>query len=728
VALLGLPGCAWLESIGDFITHNPLLQPPPTLDEQIAKEAPKALRKQPIAGLTNPRFRTDEAMIAASELLLSADPFWARFEELGWLDEGFDYRDRLIETGPAYSRYNVENLVLFAGMGVSLEESPHFDPAFDRRLLERAGIDDVPIPSTQPLYLEYASGDPHYVQYPDFGDPDRGTPPNAATLRWNPSWFDRTIEPATYGSALRAQVLWAKRLLWELPPMPMPELAEVAATTDDEDRLDDPTSEFEVADSEAIEADEADGETGEAEAEAAEAGEAAESDEPEEDLGEEAGSDETETDERQETEEPEKFDDPFGDLFETEPIEEDITGEDRYHGLKLLEMAANKIIAIHTELAWSVDEERLGGLPSPYRPGGDAQEPLVYFPHKIIEREHFEPKDPDNFDPLTIPPGRFVLIDERSYLYDQAILLEAMLEFVEIADPKRFPSSIALFPNGVTTVERPIFADTVPAMARQIAEAIVRNIVEMHWDRHSKSLVSYATATRRGRNIRPVDAGLALIALERYRSEPWANPALVEAADAIISAQGAFLVKYQYKDGAFADNISAATGDSKKPSGFHLTSQMYAIRALLASYSVTGDFRMRQAAWRTYQMVEKVLWSPAYDLYRVEDVVARGRKYNVVTPLVLGSTVGALRELALATRDFDVVERMVRFLRGIERSGLLLSETWKTGENPSDDWDSDDDRILKPRFAGGTYGLAPVYASEILVYIPSTGEIIPPRN
>ncbi len=676
ILLVG-PGCSGLY-------HSIFGEDEPTVDELVLAEREKELRKEPIAGVTNPRFRTDETMIAAAELLLAADPFFARFEELGWLDEGFDSRERLTRLGPAVSRYNMDHLVLYSGMGAPLTQSPHFNAGLNRRLLDRVGLDDYPVPNTRPLYLEYVSGDPHFVQYPEYGDPDIGLPPDAGTLRWNSAWFDRDLEPGTLGAALLAQTLWAKRLLWAAP----------------EDGSDSP---------------DADG------------------DPP---LGSDSDSGGFGTGEEDGSEEPDPIDDPFGELFE--PIDDartEVDDADRYYALQLLEIAANKIIALATEMAWDPWENRLGGMPETYRPDPDDRNSYVYFPHRIIEKEHYEPENARDLEPdeladhlADLPPGRFVMLDPKSHLFDQVMLLQALLEFVELADSSRFNASIPLFPNrGSRLGEPPVFTDTVPAMARRLSESLVRNIVGMHWDKKNQSLVSYAQIGELGRRLRTVDAGLASIALRRFADEPWASETLRDAARHIVGAQGEFLVRFQYRDGAFADTIAVEDGDAAKPRGFQLTSQMYAIRSLLEGYKFTGDFRMRQAAWRTWLFVEETLWAPAHDLYRVEDVVAQGQKHNSLTPLVVGATIGGLRELALASREFDVVERLVDFLRGVERSGLLMAELWPTGEEPGTDWDSDDDSILKPRFAGGDFGTAPVYASEVLVYIPSTGEIIPAK-
>jgi len=641
-----------------------------SIDDEVRASLPEPLDKEPIAGLTNPRFNAEEAMIASAELMRSADAFYERFQDMGWLDDARQvHYDTLLEVGPAYSRYNVDHFLLFSGSGVPLVESPHFNATINQRLLLRAGLEEYPIPDLRPLFLEYASADPHFVTVPDFGTGE-GDPPEASTLRWNEAWFERDLVPATLGAALSVQVLWARRFLWQRPGGDETEPPSSDAASPGDPESEDPAPEDPF-------------------------------------LLEE---------------------DPF-----TAPDRTEVSPEDRFFGLLLADMAANKIIALATELALDEEDDSLGSLPPGYGPGAWEDEPLRYYPHRLRETAWFVPQDEE--EPEEPPAGRYYVVDAKSHLRDQALLLEGLLEFDELADPERFSAVYPLFPriDSRMASENPIFTDRVPIFARRIANAVVRTILDLHHREADGMLVSFALPGRQGKTVRTVDLGMALVALDRYARQTWADPVLRERVLGVIRQAGSFLVRYQYRDGAFADWIEVRDGDAAEPHGFHLTSQTYAIRGMLTAYRTTGDFRLRQAAWRTYLFLEKELWAPSHDLYRVEDLVAQGQKQNHFTPLVLASTISGLRELALGTRDFAVVERMVDFMNGIETSGLQMSELAPTGEVPSavDEegvFDADEDGILKPQFAGGRFGIAPVFASEVLVHIPSTGDIIPPAR
>jgi hypothetical protein len=607
----------------------------PAVDKEVKGQRPQELRKKPISGLVNPRFETDEAMIAVAELLLSSDPYWVRFGELGWLDDAkLEHKETLTETGPAFARYNVDTLFLTSGLGIPLSESPFEEANRGRLTILREGLIDLPLVNARPIYLEYESGDPHYTEFPRFGDPTQGTVTDAATLRWNPDWFDPTLRPATLGASLVAEVLWARRLLWSPTALASP------------------------------------------------------------------------------TEQGGVPLEPGQELPPPAPISD----ADRTFGVLLAELATHKIHALATRLVYDSATGLLGRVPNGYRPE-ETGEPYVFLPHGIQESKYLE-QEPGIFY------EEFEATDTNSHLWDQAMLLWGALEFIEFNDPRGYGGEDPFRESGEFS---PQASSTASRQAKALANLIVRNIAGMHFDPDAGSLVSYARAWESGTELRTQDAGLALIAFEKYLSQSWPSEEMKEKVRDIVDAQSRFLLRYQYYDGAFADYIDIESGDAVEPRGFHLETQAYTIRALLIGFRVTGDFHLRRAAWRTYRFLEETLWAPSYKLYRVEDLVAKGQKFNVVTPMRFGSVLGALRDLSLETRDFTVVERLVAYVNGIGRSGLLLSELQATGENYGEEWDFDADGILKPQFAAVPYGLAPVFASQVLVYIASTGDIVPPQ-
>jgi hypothetical protein len=87
-----------------------------------------------------------------------------------------------------------------------------------------------------------------------------------------------------------------------------------------------------------------------------------------------------------------------------------------------------------------------------------------------------------------------------------------------------------------------------------------------------------------------------------------------------------------------------------------------------------------------------------------------------MTPAGFGATVGALREMVLATGDLRTFAYLLAYFEGIMKNySLQLSELDFTGEAMDEVRDSDGDNIFQSDMAGGDFGIAPVFASEVQV-------------
>ena len=112
---------------------------------------------------------------------------------------------------------------------------------------------------------------------------------------------------------------------------------------------------------------------------------------------------------------------------------------------------------------------------------------------------------------------------------------------------------------------------------------------------------------------------------------------------------------------------------------------------------------------------------------------------SLYSPLTFAGAVAGLRDWALLLRDRanperqvapgegvfgvaknypPVVARFQEFVAGFPGSGLLLSELGPTGEITIDSWDSDNDGVRKPHWAGGKFGMAPVFCEAAVVKLP----------
>jgi hypothetical protein len=85
----------------------------------------------------------------------------------------------------------------------------------------------------------------------------------------------------------------------------------------------------------------------------------------------------------------------------------------------------------------------------------------------------------------------------------------------------------------------------------------------------------------------------------------------------------------------------------------------------------------------------------------------------------LGAALGAMREMVLLTKDANELERYKRFwVQGVDSSGIQQSEYEETGEKNFYAKDGDGDGIQRIEYAGGKYGIAPVYASRVEIQTP----------
>ena len=92
------------------------------------------------------------------------------------------------------------------------------------------------------------------------------------------------------------------------------------------------------------------------------------------------------------------------------------------------------------------------------------------------------------------------------------------------------------------------------------------------------------------------------------------------------------------------------------------------------------------------------------------------KRYEKINPMNFGATMGALREMTLATGDLRTFAFMLAYFEGVMKNySLQLSETDFTGEKIDDVRDSDGDGIIQSDLADGKYGIAPVLASEVQV-------------
>ncbi len=378
--------------------------------------------------------------------------------------------------------------------------------------------------------------------------------------------------------------------------------------------------------------------------------------------------------------------------------------EEGYLGAILLTEVINKLYLIRDELAF--DGAALGEVdPFAY------QAKLKYFPHAYgVEIA---------YDDLSAPPkpARFTVADTSSQLADQAALLWGASEYYHLSDPKIEDVWDALFGS---PADGALFPPETHDVARGIVNVVKQNIVAMHFDVTAKTFVSSWDNGERGNELRTADAGVLLMALARVHAALHDDEALVADVEKLIEWQADYLSNnLQHRDGGFVEAINVTTAaQSTVPRT--LLAQTMAIRGLLAAQAVTGKSEYRDSAATAYEFMENSLWSATGRSYRT----AEGSALALHTPETVASTLAALRELVLATRNQKALERFkIFFTQTVKRAGMQLAELDEAGETADTQKealtpDTDGDGVRKPAFAGGPFGVAPVFPSVIQVATP----------
>lgn len=140
-----------------------------------------------------------------------------------------------------------------------------------------------------------------------------------------------------------------------------------------------------------------------------------------------------------------------------------------------------------------------------------------------------------------------------------------------------------------------------------------------------------------------------------------------------------------------------------------LSTQATAIQGLVYAHKLTGKEEYKDAAINVWGYME-ALWDEQSGLYS-PNPEATIYTYSI---LDVGDVSGALNAL-LNGLNLGVDQRYADFFNSVvNRSGMLIAEDLPTGG------DGDDDGISLPADAGGEFGQAPVFATEV-TYDKTTG-------
>ncbi len=389
--------------------------------------------------------------------------------------------------------------------------------------------------------------------------------------------------------------------------------------------------------------------------------------------------------------------------------------EEGFRGAILNLASVSKMLLLKSSF-FSSDGKRLGGI-NPFN--YDPAKKISYFPHEVAVKARY-------IGDLPPRPEEFAVRDARSLLYDQASLLWAFSEYFYFADPGRDRSDPA-YRDAYDNWDK-VFGENTPYdgslmerkymhLARGLSNVIVRNLEAMHRDPQTGVLVSeWNPRTGRGTVATAADLGVSILALANYHHHlAKAEPELAARAGALLRSQADFLVdRMQHPSGAFSNSFDLASR-SNRDEPPTLLAQGLAIRGLLKAYQELGDERYLAAAKKGYRSMNEILWDADCGLYRSQ----AGAAVSIYTPMNLAAALGAVREMILVTRDASELARYKRFwVQAVNSSGIQQSEYEETGDADMAKKDSDADGIPRMEFAGGKYGIAPVFAGRVEIETP----------
>lgn len=328
---------------------------------------------------------------------------------------------------------------------------------------------------------------------------------------------------------------------------------------------------------------------------------------------------------------------------------------------------------------------------------------LKYLPHEIRPTLIY-------MSDIPVRDYDFSVRDSSSQLWDQASWLWATTEFVNFANPRRRDNWDQVF-GYQTPYDGSLMEQKYALLARGLANTVFDNMQAMH-------LVDGVLVSRwtpkggPGSTVAISDLSLGIVALAKYADWMDLDPEGQRRAIKLIRQQADFLLLVAAKDGSYTQRYLVPTGTSKGKRD--MTSQAFAIRALLAAYHATNDQRYLSAARKTNLIWNKDFWDETSWLYRNEPDL----DHVVYTPVDVGAAIGALREMILIDRDRALLKRFKRFfVQSVDASGLMQSEDTYTGEVldkvREGVADSDGDGIPFMSRGDGRHGIDTVFASRV---------------
>lgn len=337
--------------------------------------------------------------------------------------------------------------------------------------------------------------------------------------------------------------------------------------------------------------------------------------------------------------------------------------------------------------------------PTSYRPADS----LRYLPHEIWPSLIYA-------GDLPVRQDNFTVKDSTSQLWDQASWLWATTEFFNYANPRRNDNWDHVF-GYQTPYDGSVMEQKYSLLAQGLANTVLANLEAMHLVK-GVFVSSWSPKEGPGSSVAISDLSLAMVALANYAERMDLEPDKQRRSLELLQQQADFLLRVAAKDSSYSQEYRVPDGTSEGKRD--MTSQAFAIYALLTAYHATNDSRYLEAARKTSRTWNREFWDDTFWLYRNEP----GNNQVVYTPIDVAAALAALREMILIDRDVGLLDRFKKFfVQSVDASGLMQSEDVYTGEDlekvRAGNLDSDGDGIPFLSGGDGRYGIDSVFASRV---------------
>ncbi|MBX3471322.1 MAG: hypothetical protein KF878_31015 [Planctomycetes bacterium] len=280
----------------------------------------------------------------------------------------------------------------------------------------------------------------------------------------------------------------------------------------------------------------------------------------------------------------------------------------------------------------------------------------------------------------------------KSHLQGLAAVLLGACELLALADPDGPKELLALFsdrpPEGATAT---LLEKDVHDQALELALFAFRGLRAFHVNVRQGRATSLGGPTTAGSTITPGDLGLFLLGLEAFKQRariggrtPDKHPRHADVqeeqrkADTLLRSLATSLREWDADEPGFYDVYSIAS-NARQAQTKSLASQALAVRGLLVTHrhvapgGESSPFLV--AAERTLRWLDRERWEAPARAY----VERGGEGPAKASALGALATLGALRDMALTTRDGRYLARYAQYLETLADRGLLRRAADRAG-------------------------------------------------